>query len=210
MKGIEGIPNGTLAKYVFPVDDPAWNELDARIDATHRRLTLSCYSWPGLDPLSSMQRYGRQLEPLLDVIFDKPVDAMGSGKRFVVRTSHGEGGGDEMERTSHTLTFGFPRMHKEVGERRDFLPPLIHAIAGLGCPVLVETGIGSGMGYVDEDYVRDRRRRCRGMSARPTSKTSSSCSALPSKGSSICVREPRCCRCCTSPRVRPGSHIWSE
>ena len=60
-----------------------------------------------------------------------------------------------MERRSHTLTFGFPRMHKEVGERRDFLPPLIHAIAGLGCPVLVETGIGSGMGYVDEDYVRD-------------------------------------------------------
>lgn len=60
-----------------------------------------------------------------------------------------------MERTSHTLTFGFPRMHKEVGERRDFLPPFIQTIAGLGCPVFVETGIGSGMGYVDDDYVRD-------------------------------------------------------
>jgi alanine dehydrogenase len=72
VKGIEGIPDGSLAKYVFPVDDPAWNELDARIDTTHRRLTLSCYSWPGLDPFSSMQRYGRQLEPLLNVIFDKP------------------------------------------------------------------------------------------------------------------------------------------
>lgn len=59
-----------------------------------------------------------------------------------------------MERTSHTLTFGFPRMNKEVGERRDFLPPLIHAIAGLGCPVSVETGIGSGMGFVDDDYGR--------------------------------------------------------
>jgi alanine dehydrogenase len=57
-----------------------------------------------------------------------------------------------MERTSHPLTFGFPRMHKEAGERRDFLPPLIHTIADLGCPVFVEGGIGSGMGYVDRDY----------------------------------------------------------
>ena len=59
-----------------------------------------------------------------------------------------------MERTSHALTFGFPRMHKEAGERRDYLPTLIHAIADLGCPVFVETGIGSGMGLVDGDYAR--------------------------------------------------------
>lgn len=59
-----------------------------------------------------------------------------------------------MERTSHQLTFGFPRMHKETGERRDFLPPLIHTIADLGCAVFVEGGIGSGMGYVDRDYQR--------------------------------------------------------
>ena len=57
-----------------------------------------------------------------------------------------------MERTSQPLTFGFPRMHKEVGERRDFLPSLIHTIADLGCPVFVESGIGSGMGHVDRDY----------------------------------------------------------
>jgi alanine dehydrogenase len=59
-----------------------------------------------------------------------------------------------MERTSHQLTFGFPRMHKEAGERRDFLPPLIHTIADLGCAVSVEGGIGSGMGFVDRDYQR--------------------------------------------------------
>jgi alanine dehydrogenase len=51
------------------------------------------------------------------------------------------------------LTFGFPRMHKEPGERRDFLPPLVRMLAELGCDVLVETGIGSGMGYDDEDYA---------------------------------------------------------
>lgn len=56
---------------------------------------------------------------------------------------------------THTggMTFGFPRMHKEAGERRDFLPSLVHLAAGLGCEVFVESGIGSGMGYTDDDYV---------------------------------------------------------
>jgi hypothetical protein len=27
------------------------------------------------------------------------------------------------------ITVGFPRMHKEAGERRDFLPPLLAAVA---------------------------------------------------------------------------------
>lgn len=73
VKGIEGIPHGSIAKYVFPADEPEWDALDRRIDATHRRLALSCYSWPGLEPRSSMERYGQQLEPLLNVIFDMPV-----------------------------------------------------------------------------------------------------------------------------------------
>ena len=51
------------------------------------------------------------------------------------------------------LTFGFPRMHKEAAERRDFLPDLIEHIANRGCDVLLETGIGSGMGLGDEDYA---------------------------------------------------------
>jgi alanine dehydrogenase len=51
------------------------------------------------------------------------------------------------------ITIGFPRMHKEPGERRDFLPPLIGMLAGLGAEVFVESGIGSGMGYTDIDYM---------------------------------------------------------
>jgi len=50
-------------------------------------------------------------------------------------------------------TIGFPRMRKEPGERRDFLPPLIGLLAGLGTDVFVESGIGSGMGYADTDYT---------------------------------------------------------
>jgi alanine dehydrogenase len=51
------------------------------------------------------------------------------------------------------LTIGFPRMHKEPGERRDFLPPLVGLLAALGAEIYVETGIGSGMGYSDVDYA---------------------------------------------------------
>ena len=58
-----------------------------------------------------------------------------------------------MASTSDRITIGFPRMHKEPGERRDFLPPLIGLLAGLGAEVYVESGIGSAMGYSDSDYT---------------------------------------------------------
>ena len=52
-----------------------------------------------------------------------------------------------------TLTFGLPRMHKEAGERRDFLPSLVGKLADWGVEVSVEGGIGSGMGFDDRDYT---------------------------------------------------------
>jgi alanine dehydrogenase len=51
-------------------------------------------------------------------------------------------------------SLGLPRMHKEAGERRDFLPALVAAVADLGGPVVVEHDIGCGIGYTDDDYVR--------------------------------------------------------
>ncbi len=59
-----------------------------------------------------------------------------------------------MANRSRPLTFGLPRMHKEAGERRDFLPPLVAALSDAGAEVVVESGIGSGMGLSDEDYTR--------------------------------------------------------
>lgn len=52
-----------------------------------------------------------------------------------------------------SLTFGLPRMHKEAGERRDFLPPLVGKLTDWGVDVHVESGIGSGMGFGDHDYA---------------------------------------------------------
>lgn len=53
----------------------------------------------------------------------------------------------------HGLTFGLPRMHKEAGERRDFLPSLVGKLADRGVEIFVEGGIGSGMGFRDQDYT---------------------------------------------------------
>lgn len=58
-----------------------------------------------------------------------------------------------MATSTAAVTFGLPRMHKEAGERRDFLPDLVEFLAGHGCEVFVEAGIGSGMGLTDDDYA---------------------------------------------------------
>lgn len=44
-------------------------------------------------------------------------------------------------------------MHKEAGERRDFLPELVEAVTDLGIDVVVESSIGSGMGLSDRAYA---------------------------------------------------------
>ncbi len=72
VKGIEGVPHGNLDTWIFPVDHPAWGALDERVTTTNRRVALSCYSWPGLDPVGSMRAYGAQLEPVLRVVLEKP------------------------------------------------------------------------------------------------------------------------------------------
>ena len=58
-----------------------------------------------------------------------------------------------MESGLDRLTVGFPRMRKESRERRDFLPPLMGRLLGHGTDIVVERGIGSGMGYRDSDYT---------------------------------------------------------
>jgi alanine dehydrogenase len=74
VKAIEGVPQGSLDHYVFPTDDPAFDALDPRVDTTNRRASVSCYSWPGVDPLRCMEVYSRQLEPVLHVISDRPIE----------------------------------------------------------------------------------------------------------------------------------------
>jgi alanine dehydrogenase len=65
VRGIEGIPRGTLDQYVFGVEHPAWALVPPSIPTTNRRNVVSCFSWPGIHPRECMELYGRQLAPLL-------------------------------------------------------------------------------------------------------------------------------------------------
>jgi alanine dehydrogenase len=67
-KGIEGIPEGDLDQWVFAPDDPAYDRVPPDVPTVNRRVTLSCYAWPGQTPRECMARYGSQLEPLLPLI----------------------------------------------------------------------------------------------------------------------------------------------
>jgi alanine dehydrogenase len=77
IKGIEGVPHGDLDQWIFGVDDPAWDALDTRVRRVNRRTALSCYSWPGLHPFESMQRYGAQLEPVMAFILAHTIEDRG-------------------------------------------------------------------------------------------------------------------------------------
>jgi len=51
------------------------------------------------------------------------------------------------------LTIGFPRMRKEPGERRAFLPSLMGTLTSMDVDVCVEAGCGAGMGIADDAYA---------------------------------------------------------
>lgn len=45
VRGVEGIPQGSLNQYVFPADDPQWDKLvPPSIPSKNRRPTVTCYS----------------------------------------------------------------------------------------------------------------------------------------------------------------------
>jgi alanine dehydrogenase len=72
VRGVEGIPQGNLNKYVFDPQDPEWDQsVPDSIPSQHRRTVVSCYSWPGIHPEASMRHYGQQLEPLMEVLLQK-------------------------------------------------------------------------------------------------------------------------------------------
>ena len=79
VKGIEGIPQGNLDKYVFEKDDPLWGEtIPPGIPTDNRRLTVSCYSWPGIHPEACMRHYGHQIRRLMRVLHTRDYNTLSS------------------------------------------------------------------------------------------------------------------------------------
>jgi alanine dehydrogenase len=77
VRGVEGIPQGNLDQYVFEPADPNWEKtVPNSIPSTHRRTTVTCYSWPGIHAEASMLHYGQQLEPLMKVLLELGYDKL--------------------------------------------------------------------------------------------------------------------------------------
>ena len=75
VRGIEGTPQGNLDQYLFYPDDPAWGgTIPDSIPSDDRRATVTCYSWPGINPEACMEHYGRQLIPLMEELLAKGYD----------------------------------------------------------------------------------------------------------------------------------------
>ena len=86
VRGVEGIPQGTLDQWEFAPDDPAWDALPEGIPTAERRTVVSCYSWPGVRPEPCMHVYGSQLAPLFDTLLRAGgMDGIGPGGSFHAR-----------------------------------------------------------------------------------------------------------------------------
>lgn len=89
VRGIEGIPQGSLDKYVFHVDDPDWDfTVPSSIPSDQRRIVVSCYSWPGIFPDACMEHYGQQLTPLLNRLARKGYTGLSQKGDFFERALH--------------------------------------------------------------------------------------------------------------------------
>jgi len=71
LKGIEGVPQGNLDKYIFAPDDLAYESIPTCVSTKHRRYAVSCYSWPGIHPKACMEVYGKQIQPILRTLIDR-------------------------------------------------------------------------------------------------------------------------------------------
>lgn len=68
VKAIEGIPGGSLDKYVFYTEDKEYLDIPKSVDTTYRRTVVSCNAWPGVSPESCMKLYGLQLTPIIQLL----------------------------------------------------------------------------------------------------------------------------------------------
>jgi len=86
VRGVEGIPQGTLDHWEFDPDDPAWDTLPPEIPTSERRAVVSCYSWPGVRPEPCMHVYGSQLAPLVETLVQAGgMDGIGPSGSFHAR-----------------------------------------------------------------------------------------------------------------------------
>ncbi len=74
VKGIEGIPTGTLDKFIFYPDDEEYKNIPAEVSTKNRNTVVGCNAWPGVSPVECMKLYGAQLFPIIKTIIRNSID----------------------------------------------------------------------------------------------------------------------------------------
>lgn len=96
VRGVEGIPQGNLDKYMYNPEDREWDlSVPGEVPSRNRRRVATCYSWPGIHPAACMEHYARQLSPLMEVLLTRSYDKLSldgdSYERALVRAKLPEG-----------------------------------------------------------------------------------------------------------------------
>lgn len=73
IKGIEGIPTGTLSRCVIEPGDPEYENIPESVDQTNKRTVVSCNAWPGVYPVEAMAVYGKQLRLFVKLLLEKGI-----------------------------------------------------------------------------------------------------------------------------------------
>lgn len=92
LKGVEGIPTGSLEKYVIEPSDNLYDTIPDGVNKSNRRVVVSCNAWPGVYPRESMKVYGDQIYPFIKVLLNKgsnslSIDSSDLYERALVRSS---------------------------------------------------------------------------------------------------------------------------
>lgn len=74
VRALEGTVKGTPNKKVIFPDDPLYNDIPSFIDATNRRVTVSCDAWPSARPKESIAFYEVIMKNYLNILLVKDID----------------------------------------------------------------------------------------------------------------------------------------
>jgi alanine dehydrogenase len=89
VRGVEGVPMGNLDKYIYYPDDPDWDKtVPPQVNSTHRRVTTTCYSWPGIHPEACMHHYAQQLLPLMELLAARGYRGLRADGQYFERALH--------------------------------------------------------------------------------------------------------------------------
>ncbi len=89
VKAVEGIPHGTLSRYIFEPKSPLYDQyVPDDIPHSQKRLTFSCEAWPGIHPEQSIRHYQEQLRPLMVALFSLGVNVSQIYERIASDSAH--------------------------------------------------------------------------------------------------------------------------